>query len=53
MVELLRRSIFNVKKKSRNERIRTSGLFVPNEALYQAELHSEKFDSGVLLRQRG
>ena len=25
----------------RSERIRTSGLYVPNVALYQAELHSD------------
>ena len=33
----------------RSERIRTSGLYVPNVALYQAELHSDN----RLLRGKG
>ena len=34
---------------SRGERIRTSGLFVPNEALYQAEPHPEILPRGQYL----
>ena len=32
---------FIKKKSGRGERIRTSGLYVPNVALYQAKLHPE------------
>ena len=35
----------NPGKSGRGERIRTSGLYVPNVALYQAKLHP---DSGVV-----
>ncbi len=31
----------------RGERIRTSGLYVPNVALYQAKLHPEKSEIAV------
>jgi hypothetical protein len=31
----------SLKKIGRGERIRTSGLYVPNVALYQAKLHPE------------
>jgi hypothetical protein len=32
----------------RGERVRTSGLYVPNVALYQAELHPDVvFDRGI------
>ena len=31
-------------KSGRGERIRTSGLYVPNVALYQAKLHPEEAD---------
>jgi hypothetical protein len=30
----------------RSERIRTSGPYVPNVVLYQAELHSDRIDPG-------
>jgi hypothetical protein len=31
----------SMKKSGRGERIRTSGLYVPNVALYQAKLHPD------------
>ena len=32
-------------RNGRGERIRTSGLYVPNVALYQAKLHPDKLDN--------
>ncbi len=42
-------------KFGRGERIRTSGLYVPNVALYQAKLHPEKSAKtrGFYLKPRG
>jgi hypothetical protein len=37
----------NDKKDGRGERIRTSGLYVPNVALYQAKLHPDVGDERV------
>jgi hypothetical protein len=34
-------AIDNKRKVGRGERIRTSGLYVPNVALYQAKLHPD------------
>ncbi|CAM2186683.1 hypothetical protein BLAT2472_90030 [Burkholderia latens] len=41
-------------KSGRGERIRTSGLYVPNVALYQAKLHPDFcfFDSAVFVKNR-
>ena len=39
-------------KSGRGERIRTSGLYVPNVALYQAKLHPEEGASIRLLGPR-
>ena len=35
----------------RGERIRTSGLYVPNVALYQAKLHPDKLGDQIPLAQ--
>ena len=37
------RPLISLKKFGRNERIRTSGPFVPNEVRYRAALHPEQF----------
>ena len=36
-----------VRNSGRGERIRTSGLYVPNVALYQAKLHPEVFQRSL------
>ena len=39
--QIVRNLLFYIRKIGRGERIRTSGLHVPNVALYQAKLHPE------------
>ena len=38
---LLRKCLMHKENSGRGERIRTSGLYVPNVALYQAKLHPD------------
>jgi hypothetical protein len=38
-------SLTDKEKSGRGERIRTSGLYVPNVALYQAKLHPDLYCS--------
>ena len=43
-----RQEIVKTKLTGRNDRTRTCGILVPNQALYQTEIHSEIFSQTVL-----
>jgi hypothetical protein len=46
-------SLIHKEKSGRGERIRTSGLYVPNVALYQAKLHPDFPAERIFVRSFG